>query len=271
MLVFIISKEVPLSDKGRHNTIYILEGKPTKWQSIKNRVTSALLLLLQFSHSSLNSSDVDPGIRMRLLSLWCSGGVSSGRQLTEWQEVDKSGIRKEGQSEYETRSRQTMQQQPVRCGALHSCIHRHNNKNERKSRNQCLSSSCPTFLSLLFGRFTSSRLISLNHVAQNNSDSDLPISNIFWPWLPCQQLRLYWPVAVRNMVILNDSPSITWAPELEPVGDRRLVMAWIPCNVPARTRYSLEDKPGRPSTLAISTPFESWMPGIIASKIPLVD
>ena len=33
------------------------------------------------------------------------------------------------------------------------------------------------------------------------------------------------PVAVRRMFILNVSPEMTWAPELEPVGDRRLVMA----------------------------------------------
>ena len=48
------------------------------------------------------------------------------------------------------------------------------------------------------------------------------------------------PVWVRRIFNLNVSPSITWAPELGPEGDSLLVMAWIPCSVPARTRYSLE-------------------------------
>lgn len=55
------------------------------------------------------------------------------------------------------------------------------------------------------------------------------------------------PVAVRRMFILNDSPEMTCAPELDPVGERRLVMACIPCRVPARTRYSFDVKWGRPS------------------------
>ena len=33
------------------------------------------------------------------------------------------------------------------------------------------------------------------------------------------------PVAVKRMFILNVSPEITCAPELDPVGERRLVMA----------------------------------------------
>jgi hypothetical protein len=33
------------------------------------------------------------------------------------------------------------------------------------------------------------------------------------------------PVAVRSIVILKDSPSITCAPELDPTGERREVMA----------------------------------------------
>ena len=49
------------------------------------------------------------------------------------------------------------------------------------------------------------------------------------------------------MFILKVSASITCAPELVPVGDSRLVMAWIPCNVPASTRYSLELICVRPS------------------------
>jgi len=56
------------------------------------------------------------------------------------------------------------------------------------------------------------------------------------------------PVAVRRIVILNVSASITCAPELVPVGESRLVMACIPCSVPARTRYSLEVSCARPST-----------------------
>jgi hypothetical protein len=55
------------------------------------------------------------------------------------------------------------------------------------------------------------------------------------------------PVAVRRMVILNVSASITCAPELVPVGESRLVMAWIPCSVPARTRYSFDVSCARPS------------------------
>lgn len=54
------------------------------------------------------------------------------------------------------------------------------------------------------------------------------------------------------MVILNDSPSITWAPELDPMGDRRLVMAWMPCSVPARTRYSFEVSCASPSAILVS-------------------
>jgi hypothetical protein len=51
---------------------------------------------------------------------------------------------------------------------------------------------------------------------------------------------LHAPVAVSRIVILRDSPSITCAPELLPMGDSRLVIAWIPWRVPARTRYSFE-------------------------------
>lgn len=59
------------------------------------------------------------------------------------------------------------------------------------------------------------------------------------------------PVAVRRMVILNVSPSMTCAPELGPIGDSRLVIAWIPCNVPARTKYSFEVKRGSPSKITL--------------------
>lgn len=55
------------------------------------------------------------------------------------------------------------------------------------------------------------------------------------------------PVTVNEMVILKVSPSITWAPELEPMGDSRLVIAWMPCSVPARTRYSFEVSCANPS------------------------
>ncbi len=55
------------------------------------------------------------------------------------------------------------------------------------------------------------------------------------------------PVAVREIFILKVSASMTCTPELVPVGDSRLVMAWMPCNVPARTRYSLEVNCVRPS------------------------
>jgi hypothetical protein len=43
--------------------------------------------------------------------------------------------------------------------------------------------------------------------------------------LPGAQVYSYVPVAVRRIVILNVSPSMVCAPELEPVGDRRLVIA----------------------------------------------
>ena len=59
--------------------------------------------------------------------------------------------------------------------------------------------------------------------------------------------HVYAPVAVKRMVIFTDSPSITCAPELDPMGDRRLVMACIPCRVPARTRYSFEVSWASPS------------------------
>jgi hypothetical protein len=50
------------------------------------------------------------------------------------------------------------------------------------------------------------------------------------------------------MVILNVSASITCAaPEFVLVGESRLVMAWIPCSVPTRTRYSFEVSCARPS------------------------
>lgn len=60
-------------------------------------------------------------------------------------------------------------------------------------------------------------------------------------------LTMSLPVAVRRIVILKVSPSITWAPELDPVGERRLVIACIPCKVPASTRYSFDVRPGKPS------------------------
>lgn len=60
-------------------------------------------------------------------------------------------------------------------------------------------------------------------------------------------VREHVPVAVSRIVNLNVSPEITCAPELDPVGERRLVMACIPCKVPARTRYSFDVSPGRPS------------------------
>jgi hypothetical protein len=63
------------------------------------------------------------------------------------------------------------------------------------------------------------------------------------------QRQIYVPVMVNNMVILTVSPSITCAPVLEPVGDKRLVMAWIPCSVPARTRYSLDVSCASPSAM----------------------
>lgn len=53
------------------------------------------------------------------------------------------------------------------------------------------------------------------------------------------------------MVSLKVSPSITSAPELEPVGDSLLVMAWIPCRVPARTRYSFEVNWASPSECGV--------------------
>jgi len=43
-----------------------------------------------------------------------------------------------------------------------------------------------------------------------------------------QSIVLHAPVAVSRIVILNDSPSITCAPELLPMGDNRLVIACIP-------------------------------------------
>lgn len=58
---------------------------------------------------------------------------------------------------------------------------------------------------------------------------------------------MYGPVGVRRIVILNVSASIECAPELMPVGESRLVIACIPCKVPARTRYSLEESCERPS------------------------
>jgi hypothetical protein len=60
------------------------------------------------------------------------------------------------------------------------------------------------------------------------------------------------PVAVSIIVILKDSPSMTCAPELDPVGDKRLVIACMPCNVPARTRYSLAVSWASPSMKDVS-------------------
>jgi hypothetical protein len=59
------------------------------------------------------------------------------------------------------------------------------------------------------------------------------------------------PVAVRSIVSLKDSPSITCAPELGPDGDRRDVIAWIPCRVPARTKYSFDVSWARPSGMHV--------------------
>ena len=53
---------------------------------------------------------------------------------------------------------------------------------------------------------------------------------------------------MRKIFILKVSASMICAPELVPVGDSRLVIAWMPCNVPARTRYSLDDTWVRPSS-----------------------
>jgi hypothetical protein len=60
-------------------------------------------------------------------------------------------------------------------------------------------------------------------------------------------LRENSPVTVKKMLILKLSPSMTWTPELEPIGESRLVIACIPCKVPARTRYSFEVRRARPS------------------------
>lgn len=60
------------------------------------------------------------------------------------------------------------------------------------------------------------------------------------------------PVAVSRICILNVSASMTVAPELGPLGDNRAVMAWIPCNVPARTRYSFEVSCARPSVRGLN-------------------
>ncbi len=40
-----------------------------------------------------------------------------------------------------------------------------------------------------------------------------------------KQLATTIPVAVKSIFILKVSPEMTWAPELDPVGDSRLVMA----------------------------------------------
>lgn len=42
------------------------------------------------------------------------------------------------------------------------------------------------------------------------------------------EVREHVPVAVSRIVNLKVSPEITCAPELDPVGDKRLVMACIP-------------------------------------------
>jgi len=51
------------------------------------------------------------------------------------------------------------------------------------------------------------------------------------------------------MLSLKSSPSMTCTPEPFPVGDSLEVMAWTPCNVPARTRYSFAVKEERPSDI----------------------
>ena len=61
------------------------------------------------------------------------------------------------------------------------------------------------------------------------------------------------PVAVSSIVNLNVSASITCAPDEGPVvGDKRAVMAWMPCKVPARTRYSFAVSCARPSRRLLS-------------------
>lgn len=45
---------------------------------------------------------------------------------------------------------------------------------------------------------------------------------------------------------------MTVAPELGPLGESRAVMAWIPCSVPAKTRYSFEVSCARPSTCDVN-------------------
>jgi hypothetical protein len=86
------------------------------------------------------------------------------------------------------------------------------------------------------------------------------------------ELSSHSPVTVSRMVILKDSPSIICAPELGPVGDKRLVMAWIPCKVPAKTRYSLDVSCSRPS--ADNQDFERRIVSrakVRTSEIPLID
>ena len=77
------------------------------------------------------------------------------------------------------------------------------------------------------------------------------------------------PVGVGKIFILKVSASITCAPELMPVGDSRLVMAWMPCNVPARTRYSFEVICVRPSS-AVKERTGAIL-STLTSKIALID
>jgi hypothetical protein len=59
----------------------------------------------------------------------------------------------------------------------------------------------------------------------------------------------YIPVNVMCIVILKDSDSMVWTPELLGTGAMRDVMACTPCNVPAITRYSFDDSCAMPAVV----------------------